>query len=125
MDGLWFDSLYDQNADLASLPSDPDAIYISKAGRAVRIASRDGGRSWSAHPAFSTKLMVQHPELGEITNFEASRDGVLWAGCGNSLCEFSSGTRSVRVWGERDGGGTADGRNSGARALEIVAAMGR
>ena len=103
VDGLGFDALYDQSVDLATVPTQPDAVYISKAGKVVRIASRDGGKRWAAEPAFPQTLLLQHPELKDVTSIGTDRDGHLWAGCSERLCQFADGLRSVRVWGERDG----------------------
>jgi diguanylate cyclase (GGDEF)-like protein len=75
---------------------------LAVSGHRLFQASRSGPNgSWSAEPYFTQPWLDAHPQLKAISSVFASRDGTIWAGCGNSICQISP--EKVNVWSANQG----------------------
>ncbi len=109
--GLHLDLLLEGGVGLASLPQQPNTVFLLRSGRLDRVESRDGGATWSMEPAFSSTDLAATPALGKLHSLAA--DGarnLLWAGCDLALCSFQPGDRpqaagaeKVQLWGSDAG----------------------
>ena len=68
---------------LASLPGQPDTLFLLRAGRLDRVYSTDGGAHWSVEPLQISGPPAQFTSLAADAGHER-----LWAGCGTALCEL-------------------------------------
>ncbi len=85
---------------LASLPEQPDTLFLLRAGQLDRVHSTDGGRSWSVAPLQLSGPSARSPE-GFNSLIPDAGHGRLWAGCGTGVCELHPdrfGGAAVSVW---------------------------
>ncbi len=83
---------------LASLPEQPDTLFLLRAGQLERVHSADRGASWSVAPLRFSGAGA-HMELTSLTADPGHER--LWAGCDTALCELHpdrSGDATVSVW---------------------------
>lgn len=57
--------------------------------------------TWKVAPFSLQPWLDAHPDQATIHSIFASRDGSVWAGCGDAVCQFSAA--GVNVWGPADG----------------------
>jgi len=69
--------------------------------RLIQIVRTGADGRWTAQPYFAPPWLDAHPQLKTIGSVYASRNGTIWAGCGNSICQISA--EKVRVWDEPAG----------------------
>ncbi len=98
--------LLDDNVGLASLPGQPDAVYLLLNGRLEQARSLNGGLSWMVGQVFAVSELTRQPRLEKLAGLAADPEReALWMGCGDALCEMQAppaeavrGTPSVTVW---------------------------
>ena len=73
--------------------------------RLFQLTRASTGGAWSVAPFVPQPFVNAHPELVDIYSVYASRDGSVWAGCGDSICQFFSGG-NVKVWNTANGVGS-------------------
>ena len=69
--------------------------------RLFQLTRKSSGGAWSIAPFVPQPFVNAHPQLVDIYSVYAARDGSIWAGCGDSICQFA-GT-SIRVWDTTNG----------------------
>ncbi len=69
---------------------------LSRAG-----PSAGSNATWKVAPFSSQAWLDTHPDLASIYSIFVSRDGSVWAGCGNAVCQFSAS--GVKAWSAADG----------------------
>jgi len=67
----------------------------------VQIGRAGPGDRWNAEPYFTQSSLEAHPQLKSISSVYVRRDGSIWAGCGNSICQISGS--NVHVWDAKAG----------------------
>ncbi len=95
--------LLNGQADLLSLPLEPDSMYLLRGGTLERIASEDHGCTWRVSDALPPRLLWQHPELQTLTSVVSGGGSVIWAGCGRAICRLDLQQGTAKVFGEREG----------------------
>lgn len=103
--GLNLRNISVEGRDLIMLPGERNAIFLLVAGRLLRIASTDGGHSWTTSPAIGPELLTRHPELQKLSSVAAAEHSTVWAGCGFMLCrlDLGSGSGTVQSFGTAAG----------------------
>ena len=91
----------DLRTSLVVTPGDPSQVYFMSQHRLMKAHTLDGGRSWQILEAFDQATLVRYPVLGNIHNAYPDRQGYLWVGCGDEICETGHG--GVTRWGRADG----------------------
>lgn len=69
--------------------------------RLFEISRASPHANWTVAPFGSQPWLDAHPAQAGISSVFASREGSVWAGCGNTICQFSAA--GVKVWGAADG----------------------
>jgi diguanylate cyclase (GGDEF)-like protein len=69
--------------------------------RLFQLARATSDGSWSIAPFVPQTFINAHPQLVDIYSVYAARDGSVWAGCGDAICQFSGG--KARVWDATNG----------------------
>jgi diguanylate cyclase (GGDEF)-like protein len=84
---------------LDSVDRDHLLAVSKKAVTQLTRAGPDG--TWTTGPYFSPAMLLSHPELKSIQSVRVTRDGSVWMGCDDSICQVTRG--SIRIWGSADG----------------------
>ncbi len=90
-----------ESAAIASLPDEPDLVYVSWNNQLTAVGSSDGGRTWVSSAAFSPESLAAHPDLARLHGLAADPGHrAFWAPCGEALCELHTapGGMLVTVW---------------------------
>jgi len=97
-------------AESGSLPgSSGQQLASTASGQVLAVSHRhlfqitraSPGGAWGVSLFVSQAMLAAHPQLASIYSVYVRHDGSIWAGCGDSICQFSGG--SVKVWGPADG----------------------
>lgn len=81
--------------------TDGDHVLAVSGLRLFEAARTSAGGRWEVKPYFSQSLLGAQPLLNSIHSVYASRNGTIWAGCGNAICQISG--KNVRVWQGNEG----------------------
>jgi diguanylate cyclase (GGDEF)-like protein len=96
VDGQQFSVAVENGEQLTSFPGDPDTIYLLSDGAIETIHTADHGLSWSGLPFLPEALLRAHPGLRTLAGLAVDpARGVLWAGCGQALCEIKPANRQA------------------------------
>ena len=97
--GIDLSLLLDNGVALTSLPDRPNTVFLLRNGHLQQVHSPDGGTAWESSPAIAEPQLAAHPALGHLDGLVAdAKRGVLWAGCGQALCELRPpGADAVRA----------------------------
>jgi len=88
-----------QGQQLASLG--PDHVLAVSHHHLVQLARASAGGTWNIEPFPYQAALDSQPELANINSVFTDSGGAVWAGCGNSICQFSGG--ALKVWGPMEG----------------------
>jgi diguanylate cyclase (GGDEF)-like protein len=69
--------------------------------RLFQLTKAIPGGAWSVAPFIPQPFINSHPQLVDIYSVYAARDGSIWAGCGNSICQFAPS--GVKIWDSANG----------------------
>jgi diguanylate cyclase (GGDEF)-like protein len=69
--------------------------------RLFELTRANPGGSWTFAPFIPPAFAASHPQLADIYSVYATRDGTVWAGCGDAICQFSS--NGIKVWSPAEG----------------------
>ena len=91
----------DLRTPIVVLPGDPSQVFFISQQRMMKARSNDGGASWQIAEAFDEATLSRYPVLTKIKGAYVDREGHLWVGCGDEICETGHG--GVTRWGRGAG----------------------
>lgn len=100
--GLDVDMMLGDGAALASLPDEPNTIFLLRRGQLLRIQSADDQTGWRIGRVFTPAVLAAHPEFQHLHGLLADPAlGSLWTGCGDGICEIRPQPTRTRwtIWG--------------------------
>ena len=80
-------------------------VVVNSNSGLLRVTHATSGGDWIVQPFFSDAQIAARAELRKITSVHAARDGVVWLGCGASLCRVAD--QQLDTWELPDKGGSA------------------
>jgi diguanylate cyclase (GGDEF)-like protein len=91
----------DLQTPIVVTPGDPSQVYFISQHRLMEARTRDNGVSWQIVEAYDGPTLARYPMLAKIKGAYADREGRLWVGCDDELCETGHG--KVTLWGRAEG----------------------
>ncbi|WP_158615530.1 ligand-binding sensor domain-containing diguanylate cyclase [Acidipila sp. EB88] len=77
----------DESARLASLPDQPNTLFMLHGGLLQEVHSNDGNTGWTVQTALPEAQLHDLPQPAEVHSLVADpKRHVIWAGCGKALC---------------------------------------
>lgn len=91
----------DLRTPIVVTPGDPSQVYFISQHRLMQARTHDGGGSWQIVEAYDEATLARYPMLAKVKGAYADREGHLWVGCDDELCETGHG--GVTRWGRAQG----------------------
>ena len=91
----------DLRTPIVVTPGDPSQVYFISQHRLMQARTHDGGGSWQIVEAYDEATLARYPMLAKVKGAYADREGHLWLGCDDELCETGHG--GVTRWGRAQG----------------------
>lgn len=84
----------EKDASISAL--DASHLLIVRHKSLLLLEYSDQEKSWSSKPFFSGQQRQLHTELSAIRSIYVTRQGEIWIGCAEKLCQYSHG--QLRIW---------------------------
>jgi diguanylate cyclase (GGDEF)-like protein len=91
----------DLQTPIVATPGDPSQVYFISQHRLMQARTQDNGVSWQILEAYDETTLARYPMLTKVKGAYADREGHLWVGCDDELCETGHG--EVKRWGRAEG----------------------